>query len=143
MKFVHDAIVYHTHPDRLAGYLRKKHKFAYWRMLAVRKNPAKGVKDSHTPQLMKLQLLLVPAFLSGATFDLLRRPGMPASALVIALFLVSTVPFVFRAVRKDVVAGLLSPLILAGRSCAQFAGVLAGAVYALRSPGAIAKKTAA
>lgn len=143
LKFVPDAIVYHTHPDRLASYLRKKHKFAYWRMLAVRKNPAKGVKDSHTPQLMKLQLLLVPAFLSGATFDLLRRPGMPASALVIALFLVSTVPFVFRAVRKDVVAGLLSPLILAGRSCAQFAGVLAGAVYALRSPGAIAKKTAA
>src|SRR5207248_8145856 len=55
MKFVPAAIVYHTHPETLCSYLKKKYKFAFWRVLAVRKNPRKTLKDSHTPQLMKLQ----------------------------------------------------------------------------------------
>jgi hypothetical protein len=50
MRFVPQAIVYHTHPDTLSKYLRKKYKFAFWRVLAVSKNTSKGVKDSHTPQ---------------------------------------------------------------------------------------------
>ena len=57
MKFAPQAMVYHTHPDTLSKYLKKKYKFAFWRVLAVRKNPGKGIKDSHTPQIMKLQLL--------------------------------------------------------------------------------------
>ena len=60
MKFAPAALVYHTHPDTLAAYLKKKYKFAFWRMFAVRKNPDKAIKDSHTPQLMKMQLMLVP-----------------------------------------------------------------------------------
>ncbi len=35
MKFVPGAIVYHTHPDTLWRYLKKKYKFAFWRVLAV------------------------------------------------------------------------------------------------------------
>jgi len=38
--------------DTLSKYLKKKYKFAFWRILAVRKNRSKAVKDSHTPQLM-------------------------------------------------------------------------------------------
>src|SRR5882757_2724057 len=79
MKFVPAAIVYHTHPDTLLRYLKKKYKFAYWRMLAVRKNPRKGVKDSHTPQIMKVQLLFAPALLLAMAFDLADRPAIPAS----------------------------------------------------------------
>ena len=63
MKFAPEAIVYHTHPDTLWRYLKKKYKFAFWRVLAVRRNPSKAMKDSHTPQLMKLQLLFAPALL--------------------------------------------------------------------------------
>ena len=43
MKFVPAAIVYHTHPDRFWSYLKKKYKFAFWRVLAVRKNQLLGV----------------------------------------------------------------------------------------------------
>ncbi|RPI33601.1 MAG: glycosyltransferase, partial [Nitrospiraceae bacterium] len=39
MVFNPDAVVYHTHPGSLLAYLKKKHKFAYWRMLALKKNP--------------------------------------------------------------------------------------------------------
>ncbi len=98
MKFAPEAIVYHTHPDTLSRYLKKKYKFAFWRVLAVRKNPSKAVKDSHTPQLMKLQLLFAPALLLAVAFDLVVRPAVPASLLVLAAFLLSTLPFALRTI---------------------------------------------
>lgn len=132
MNFVPSARVYHTHPDTLSRYLKKKYKFAFWRVLAVHKNPSKGFKDSHTPQVMKIQLLFPPAMLLAAIFDLAVRPTMPASALVLVSFLLTTLPFTLRAIRKDVVVGMLSPMLLAARSCAQLLGVMAGLMYARR-----------
>jgi cellulose synthase/poly-beta-1,6-N-acetylglucosamine synthase-like glycosyltransferase len=132
MKFVPAAIVYHTHPDTLWGYINKKYKFAFWRVLAVRKNPNKTFKDSHTPQLMKLQLLFAPALLLAIVRDLVVLPKVPISLLVCAAFLVSTLPFALRAIPKDPVVGLLSPLLLAARACAQLLGVTAGLIYVLR-----------
>jgi len=134
MKFVPAAVVYHTHPDTFSRYLRKKYKFAFWRVLAVRKNPRKGVKDSHTPQTMKLQLLFAPALLLAAAFDLATRSMIPASALVVGVFLLSTLPFAIRAMRKDPIIGALSPVLLAARACAQFFGVAAGLIYTCRKP---------
>lgn len=130
MKFVPGAIVYHTHPATLSSYLKKKYKFAFWRVLAVRKNPSKGVKDSHTPQVMKLQLLFAPALLLALAIDLSLRPSVPLSFLVLACFLLSTLPFAFRSVRKDLLVGLLCPALLAARSCAQLLGVSAGLLHA-------------
>jgi hypothetical protein len=134
MKFVPSAVVYHTHPDTIWRYLKKKYKFAFWRVLAVRKNPSKGVKDSHTPQIMKLQLLFAPALLVALLFDLVMRPAVPVSAIVTVSFLLSTLPFALRALRKDPVVGILSPVLLAARACAQMLGVTAGLIYARRNP---------
>ena len=143
MKFVPTAAVYHTHPDTLSGYLRKKYKFAFWRVLAVRKNPGKAVKDSHTPQLMKLQLLFAPTLAIAAAFDLAVRPAVPASVFVLAAFLLSTLPFALRAVAKDPVIGLLSPALLAARACAQMLGVSAGLIYASRKTPEVSTKSPA
>ncbi|MCU1225272.1 MAG: glycosyl transferase [Edaphobacter sp.] len=132
MKFVPTAIVYHTHPDSLSLYLKKKYKFAFWRVLAVRKNPSKGVKDSHTPQIMKLQLLFAPALLLAVAFDLARRSAVPLSWFVLAGFLFSTLPFALRVVRKDPIIGVLSPVLLGARACAQVLGVAFGLIYAGR-----------
>lgn len=134
MIFAPAAIVYHTHPNRIWQYLKKKYKFAFWRVLAVRKNPSKGVKDSHTPQIMKLQLLFAPALLLAIACDYAFRPAAPSSVLVLAAFLLSTLPFAVRAFRKDPVVGLLSPVLLAARACAQFMGVSAGLIYARNKP---------
>ena len=130
MKFVPEAVVYHTHPDTFAKYYRKKYKFAFWRVLAVRKNPAKGFKDSHTPQTMKLQLLFAPALLLAIIVDLAAGARVFATAVVLGAFLLSTAPFAVRAGRKDPAIGLLAPLLLAARACAQVLGVCAGLIYA-------------
>ncbi|MCU1301033.1 MAG: glycosyl transferase [Candidatus Sulfotelmatobacter sp.] len=126
MKFAPAAVVFHTHPDTLSAYLRKKYKFAFWRVLAVRKNPSKAVKDSHTPQLMKLQLLFGPALLLAIAFDVAMRPAVLVSGIVLAAFVITTLPFALRAIAKDPLVGLISPALLAARACAQVLGVTGG-----------------
>jgi GT2 family glycosyltransferase len=143
MKFVPKAIVYHTHPETLSQYLKKKYKFAFWRVLAVKKNPSKGIKDSHTPQLMKLQLLFAPVLLIAIALDLAVRPPVPLSIIVLAAFLVSTLPFTIRAFAKDAEVGLLSPMILVARACAQLLGVSAGLIYARQRPTVVSAKPVA
>ena len=129
MKFVPTAVVYHTHPDTLWCYLKKKYKFAFWRILAIRNNPNKAIRDSHTPQVMKLQLLFAPALLLAIAADLLIHPKIPATLLACIGFVVSTLPFAWRAIAKDPVVGLLSPGLLAARACAQGSGVTAGLIH--------------
>jgi hypothetical protein len=141
MKFAPAAIVYHTHPDTLRGYARKKYKFAFWRVIAVRKNPSKAIKDSHTPQLMKFQLLFAPALVAALLVDFTLRPSVPVSVLVIGLFLLSTLPFAIRAFRKDQGVGILSPALLALRACAQLVGVIGGLAYAFLSPTKVPSKS--
>jgi GT2 family glycosyltransferase len=143
MKFAPNATVYHTHPDTVALYLKKKYKFAFWRVLAVRKNPGKGVRDTHTPQIMKFQLLFAPALALAAILDLTMRTRVPASAIVLVAFLVSTLPFALRAATKDPIVGLFAPALLAARSCAQLLGVTTGLIYAWRKPEQIATKSTA
>jgi cellulose synthase/poly-beta-1,6-N-acetylglucosamine synthase-like glycosyltransferase len=143
MKFVPDAVVYHTHPNSFAQYLKKKYKFAFWRVLALRKNPGKAVRDSHTPQIMKLQLLLAPMLAIAASIDLTAKPTVSAVAAIALLFLFTTIPFTLRAISKDWRVGLLSPLVLAGRSCAQAAGVASGLIYARRNPATLPHKSQA
>jgi cellulose synthase/poly-beta-1,6-N-acetylglucosamine synthase-like glycosyltransferase len=133
MRFAPRAIVYHQHPDSLGRYLKKKFKFAFWRVLAVRKNPSKAVKDSHTPQLMKLQLLFGPAALAGLGLDLYLRPAVPISAITLGLFLISTIPFTMRSAARDPAVAAISPMVLAARSCSQLFGVLAGVLKARKS----------
>jgi len=143
MNFAPGAVVYHTHPDSLSRYLKKKYKFAFWRVLAVRKNPSKAIKDSHTPQLMKLQLLFVPALLIAAAFDAAVKPAVPVSLTVIVAFFISTLPFTVRALAKDPVVGLLSPALLAARSGVQLLGATAGLMYAGRKADRAPTKSAA
>jgi GT2 family glycosyltransferase len=142
MMFLPKAIVYHTHPDTVSSYIKKKYKFAFWRMLAVRKSPAKGVKDSHTPQTMKLQLLFLPAVVVSLMIDLSTHPSVPLSLLVVLGFLISTAPFMLRAIQKDLAVGWLCPLLLAARGCAQLFGVAFGLIYTLRRPELIGKSEA-
>jgi GT2 family glycosyltransferase len=134
MKFAPDAIVYHQHPNSLLGYIKKKFKFAFWRVLAVRKHPQKAIKDTHTPQLMKFQLLFAPALVGCGALDLLFMPAIPISLLGMGAFLLTCLPFSFRIMKKDPVVGFVAPGILAARSCAQFLGVAFGIMGANRKP---------
>lgn len=143
MKFAAEAVVYHSHPKTLREYLKKKFKFARWRVMALRSNPQKAWRDSHTPQLMKLQMLFAPALLLALAMDVVEhRPGT-FTLMVLAAFMLSTLPFVAQAWKKDPAVAALSPFILAGRSWAQLLGVMAGLRHGSIKPVRIATKSTA
>ena len=134
MVFRPDAIVYHRHPDRLGAYLRKKARFASWRVLAVRRNPGKAVSDSHTPQLMKAQAVVAPVIPMLAAAGAVAGPAGIAAWALAGAFAASTVPFARKAYRKDRAVGLASPVLLYLRGLAQGIGLVAGAVRVAFSP---------
>ena len=132
MMFVPLAVVKHTHPARFWAYLKKKFKFAYWRVLALKKNPHKVVKDSHTPQIMKLQLILPPLCLGCLALSLFLPQFFWLSLLGFGVFGITSVPFVRKAWPKDKIVAILSPFFLFARACAQGLGVAGGLWYVLK-----------
>ena len=130
------AVVFHTHPDSLRAYIAKKYKFAYWRVLAYRKNPRKAISDSHTPQMMKFQAMLPPLLVLSLFFDALSGGKYCFTGGAIAVLLATTAPFVFRNIRRDPEAAILSPLFLVCRAASQATGIIRGTLsFLLYRPG--------
>jgi len=107
--FVPDARVYHRHNPTLRAYLRRKFLIGYWKALLARWYPAKMVKDSHTPETLKLQMGLVAVMLAGLFAALAAlslgseawRSGLLAAGIAGLAFLASTLPFLRKAWRRD------------------------------------------
>jgi GT2 family glycosyltransferase len=128
MVFNPDAIVFHTHPDRLRAYIAKKYKFAYWRVLAYRKNPEKVIGDSHTPQMMKFQAMLPPLLILSLLVETLSGGKYYFTGGAVVVLLATTAPFVLRNITRDPAAAILSPLFLVCRAFSQAVGIIRGAL---------------
>jgi hypothetical protein len=120
-----NAVVFHLrHPDTLRRYLRQKFWRGYWRMVVYRRFPEKMVKDTYTPQSLKIQVLT----LFGAAFFLLVgvafRPALGLAALLLGAFVLSTVPFALAAVKRDATVAALSPPLLALRAATIGCGIV-------------------
>jgi cellulose synthase/poly-beta-1,6-N-acetylglucosamine synthase-like glycosyltransferase len=134
MVFQEAAVVDHLHNATLSAYTRKKAIIGYWKAQVVRRFPGRVVKDSHTPQVMKAQMLLATFFIASLMLGLIiaifgaGRWGMSAAfalapaALAALIFLATTVPFVRKAWPKDQAVALASPLLLFARALALSAG---------------------
>jgi lipopolysaccharide/colanic/teichoic acid biosynthesis glycosyltransferase/glycosyltransferase involved in cell wall biosynthesis len=118
MVFRPEAVVYHRHSATLASYLRKKFFIAYWKAQVVRRFPERGWRDSHTPQIMKVQMGLMALVLVSLVSLLLTLWSAVPLALLVAAFLLTTVRFTVKAWRKDRNVALVAPLLLAGRALA-------------------------
>lgn len=127
MVFQPDAVVEHTHPATLKKYLKVKFSRGYWRMAVYKQHPDKAVKDSYTPQSLKLQILstalLWPAFL----ILLVLKNGLFVSVIT-AIYVLSILPFIVRVFSRDYPAAAAAPLMLFLRSNCFLAGVVSGLV---------------
>ena len=122
------ALVYHHHADRWLAYLRLKIKRGYWRLVVYRLHPGKALRDSYTPQLLKVQIVLVLLCAGWAVMVLIWPVlwwGVAASFFGLGL---STVPFTRLVLRRDPKLAVLAPLFIAGRAVAFAVGVLGGLV---------------
>lgn len=122
--FAPDAKLYHRHPASLWTYYRKKVSRGYWRVIVYRRFPGKAIKDSYTPQSLKLQILLafliIPTLLLGIVLPVM----WAVSGALILAFIASTVSFVTGAWKSDPLIALLSPVLLFGRALALGLGIV-------------------
>jgi len=124
--FQETAVVTHQHSNSLRRYCRKKVMIGYWKAQIMRRYPDRIIKDSHTPQVLKLQMGLVALILSTLASSILFPPAFLAMILLLALFLLTTLPFLKKAWLKDRVVCLASPWLLFCRALALGIGYVWG-----------------
>ncbi len=120
MIFIPDAIVYHQHPDTLLNYLRRKFWVGYWRVMIHKRHPDKILSDSRTPPALRIQVVLGALLIPSVFAPLITAWFHPLT--IMALFIISTVPFTIKSIRKDVATGILAPVFLLTRALALGAG---------------------
>jgi len=128
MVFNPRAVVCHQHPETLRAYFQRKFNIGYWKVRVLRSYPQKAVADSHTPQTLKVQMILLAVLLPLLALSLVRGSFAWLAGLTALGFLISVVPFTVGALRKDILVGLLAPFFLVVRALALGWGMIKGLV---------------
>ena len=118
--FAPNARVDHIHDRTLGEYARRKFWIGHWKALVTRRHPSKLVRDSHTPQTLKVQMGLAGASCALLALGVfLRRARLTLWGLNCwAAFGLTTLPFVRKAWPKDQNVALLAPFLLFVRAWA-------------------------
>lgn len=121
--FVPDAGVAHIHRESWAAYFRMKYRRGKWRIMLVKKFPARAVSDGYTPQTLKLQML----FSVPLVFSLCLFPFFPVVTIsLVSLYLILSAPLIFAALATDPPISLCVPFFALWRGLALFAGAVQG-----------------
>lgn len=126
MILARDAIAWHTHPETLMEYLRRKYQYAFWRTQVYARYPTKIVADSRTPQTQKVQGVLAGLLVVSTGAALVWREAQWLVGLLMGLFVLTTLPFVMRVIRRDPIIAGLSPIFIGLSALAGSAGVALG-----------------
>jgi glycosyltransferase involved in cell wall biosynthesis len=126
--FAPEALVYHQHVTTVRRYFRRKYIIGHWKMRLLRRYPGKAVRDSHTPQLVKVQIILLAAALVGTIGAFLPPTGpLIATGLWIA-FGLSMLPLLIKIARRDPPVLLVAPIMIGVRALALGLGLFSGAL---------------
>jgi lipopolysaccharide/colanic/teichoic acid biosynthesis glycosyltransferase len=135
--FAPAAQVYHRHNATLAAYIRRKFLMALWKVPVTRRHPGRAVKDSHTPQALKLQMGLAAvtavAFLVAALASLagwgLSEPAWTVGLLAALGFGLTEIPFLTKVWRQDRGVTLPAVALLWVRAFALGIGFATGLIH--------------
>lgn len=134
--YVPGAIVYHQHDRSLGEYVRRKYCIGFWKAFVTGRYPDKLVRDSHTPQVLKLQMGLAALGALLLLFGTGVRvwPIAVSAWLTWALLLLSGVPFYIKITRRDAPVLAVAPLLLFVRAWALGLGFLLGSWHFIMWP---------
>lgn len=118
MVFQPGAAVFHHHASTIRVYACKKFEIGRWKSQIVRRFPDRAVRDSHTPQVLKIQMLLMAVLLLSALLTVILPRAWPVLSITVAIFLVTTLPFVRKAWPKDRGVAIAAPALLGLRALA-------------------------
>ncbi len=133
LEFNPEAIVYHLHPDSFVKYLRLKFKRGYWRMIVYRNYPGKALRDTYTPVVIKLQTMMAAFSILSIFFSIAFPELLTVTAGLCLGMMVSSVSFSIKTFKKDPVIGLISPVVVLGRSLSFALGVFFSVFYKKKS----------
>ncbi len=126
MVLARDAVAWHTHPEALPEYLRRKYQYAIWRAVVYRRMPSKVASETRTPPMQKLQVAIAFALVVMGAAALAWHPLAWGAAALLILFGVTTIPFVRWCWTRDPQVALAAPLVLGLAAYAGGAGGLVG-----------------
>lgn len=126
--FNRQAVVYHQHPNTWSAYMWRKIRFSYWRMVVYRLHPGKAVRDSYTPQVLKVQLVLMYLVLGFTGLAFVFHPLLWAAVAALLGLAFSAIPFVRRAMRQDKTLTITALVFIFARTLAFAVGVTGGIV---------------
>ncbi len=125
MVLARDAIAYHSHPESLLEYLRRKFQYAIWRAVVYRRMPGKVASETRTPPTQKLQVVIAFALLAAILGAWVWQPVEWGIITLLFLFAGTTIPFVRACWRRDPPLALVAPFVLL---LAAYAGGMGGMV---------------
>lgn len=134
--FVPDARVFHLHDQDVIEYIERKFNIGVWKARVIQRHPERLANDTHTPPVLKLQIILLfltlSLLLAGLAMQQLGVAWWQAvggAAVVSTLaFLASGLPFLVKAWRKDGKVALVTPFMLAVRAAALGTGYMIGSL---------------
>ena len=139
--FVPDAFVYHQHPTKLVKYLRTKFYRGFWRIRLYKKHPKKAIKDSYTPQSLKVQFFSVPFFFLSCILLFFSWTWLLPIFSIIFLFIFFSMRFI-RLTAKDVsIKRYFIPPLLFLRASALFFGMCFGVLNELVKSKSVKKES--
>ena len=126
-----EAFVYHSHPDTFIKYLKLKFWRGYWRMIVYRRYPNRAVKDSYTPAIIKIQTMLMAFSLPLFLLSLFTAHFIYFALLLWAVIMVSAIPFSIKTSKKEMLIGIISPLVVLLRSFVFAIGSVWGIIHSI------------
>ena len=133
MVFVPEARVYHIHDETLWHYIRRKFFIGYYKALLTRWLPERLIQDTHTPQVLKIQILLMGLILLLIPLALFWSPARLFLLLGVGAFYFTALPFLLKIARRDPIVTLPALFFLPVRALALGVGFLVGQFAFLRS----------
>lgn len=127
---VRDAIVWHTHPESLSEFLRRKYRYALWRARVYARFPRKVVADTRTPPSQKFQVALAFLLIPFTLASVVWHPFGWITFGALGLFLISTLAFTGYCWRVSKPLALIAPLTMFFAAYAGGAGILIGMLKA-------------
>ena len=133
--FAPRAVVYHHHDTTPGEYWRRKFGIGYWKALLLRWHPERVVRDSHTPQVLKLQIGLVGLLGPSLLLTPFWAPARWSALFFAVAFGLTAAPFLLRVARRDPTVAVVALPLLVWRALALGAGLGAGFLHPPRQAG--------
>jgi len=140
LRFVPGAQVYHAHDKDVWDYARRKYFIGYWKALLTRWHPERMVHDSHTPQVLKIQIMLIasiigllPLALGGVVWPLLNWVWLLVVGLIF-VFIGTALPFLRKAARTSMTIAFLGVGMVFIRAMALGSGFFMGTIHFVGVP---------